>query len=54
MTIKEAILKSLEDIGELTNYMEVTNHISFLPHTGTIICGIVVLILHLKLCKITK
>lgn len=28
MTIKEAILKSLEDIGELTNYMEVTNHIA--------------------------
>lgn len=28
MTIKEAILKSLEDIGELTNYTEVTNHIT--------------------------
>lgn len=27
MTIKEAILKSLEDIGKLTNYTEVTNHI---------------------------
>jgi hypothetical protein len=27
MTIKEAILKSLEDIGNLTNYNEVTNHI---------------------------
>ena len=27
MTIKEAILKSLEDIGKLTNYNEVTNHI---------------------------
>jgi len=27
MTIKEAILKSLEDIGGLTNYSDVTNHI---------------------------
>ena len=27
MTLKEAILKSLEDIGKLTNYNEVTNHI---------------------------
>lgn len=27
MTIKEAILKSLEDIGGLTNYNDVTNHI---------------------------
>ena len=27
MKIKEAILKSLEDIGELTNYNDVTNHI---------------------------
>ena len=27
MTIKEAILKSLEDIGVLTNYMEVHDHI---------------------------
>lgn len=27
MTIKEAILKSLEDIGTLTNYNDVTNHI---------------------------
>ncbi|WP_259017198.1 hypothetical protein [Emticicia fluvialis] len=27
MTIKEAILKSLEDIGGLTNYNDITNHI---------------------------
>nr|WP_315151162.1 hypothetical protein [uncultured Flavobacterium sp.] len=27
MTLKEAILKSLGDIGKLTNYTEVTNHI---------------------------
>lgn len=27
MTIKEAILKSLNDIGKLTNYLEVTSHI---------------------------
>ena len=27
MTIKEAILKSLDEIGKLTNYNEVTNHI---------------------------
>ena len=27
MTIKEAILKSLEDLNNLTNYMEVYNHI---------------------------
>ena len=27
MTIKEAIIKSLEDIGGLTNYTDVTNHI---------------------------
>lgn len=27
MTIKEAIIKSLEDINALTNYMEVCNHI---------------------------
>jgi hypothetical protein len=27
MTIKEAILKSLEDIGGLTNYTDVTSHI---------------------------
>ena len=27
MTIKEAILKSLDEIGKLTNYTEVTNHI---------------------------
>ena len=28
MTIKEAILKSLEDIGGLTNYLEVTKNIT--------------------------
>ena len=27
MTIKEAILKSLDDINGLTNYLEVFNHI---------------------------
>ena len=27
MTIKEAVLKSLEDIGGLTNYLEVYNNI---------------------------
>lgn len=27
MTLKEAVLKSLEDIAELTNYLEVCNHI---------------------------
>jgi hypothetical protein len=27
MTIKETILKSLEDIGDLTNYNDITNHI---------------------------
>lgn len=27
MTLKEAVLKSLDDIGGLTNYMEVNNHI---------------------------
>jgi hypothetical protein len=27
MTIKEAILKSLEEINALTNYMEIYNHI---------------------------
>ena len=28
MTIKEAILKSLEDIGGITNYMAIFNHIA--------------------------
>ncbi len=28
MTLKEAVLKSLEDIGTLTNYSEVLNHIN--------------------------
>ena len=27
MTLKEAVLKSLDDINELTNYLEVYNHI---------------------------
>lgn len=27
MTIKEAILKSLDEINDLTNYMDVYNHI---------------------------
>ena len=27
MTIKEAVLKSLDDINKLTNYLEVYNHI---------------------------
>lgn len=27
MTLKEAVLKSLEEINELTNYLEVYNHI---------------------------
>lgn len=27
MTLKEAILKSLEEINELTNYLEVYDHI---------------------------
>ena len=27
MTIKEAILKSLDDINNLTNYIEIYNHI---------------------------
>ncbi len=29
MTIKEAILKSLGEIGGLTNYNDVTNHINY-------------------------
>jgi uncharacterized protein len=27
MTLKEAVIKSLDDIGNLTNYSEVLNHI---------------------------
>ena len=27
MTIKEAVLKSLEEIGDITNYLSVYNHI---------------------------
>jgi len=27
MTIKEAILKTLDDLNRLTNYMEIYNHI---------------------------